>query len=153
MARGRSLESLFREPIIGIYDSEGIISSRLVESAPPNQILRFRPSGETHGQSLEEFFANKALFLETASDLIVILNGIESLSFLVSSIRALLDGLVHSLIIVIDQSLREILSRGFPDEQDRIRRLIRLGFLVVTPTLTYNRLSQHLAAMERKMDR
>ena len=34
VARGRSLDSLFREPIIGIYDSEGIISSRLVKSAP-----------------------------------------------------------------------------------------------------------------------
>ena len=65
--------SLFREPIVGIYDSEGILSSRLVDSAPPNQILRFPPSGEAHGQSLEQSFANKALFLETASDLVIVL--------------------------------------------------------------------------------
>jgi hypothetical protein len=145
--------SLFREPIVGIYDSEGILSSRLVDSAPPNQILRFPPSGEAHGQSLEQFFANKALFLETASDLVIVLNGIESLSFLVSSIRALVDGLVRSLIIVTDQSLREILSRGFPEEQNRIQELIGLGFLAITPTLTYDRLRQHIAATERKMDR
>ena len=152
MAHGWSQDSFVHEPIIGIHDSKGIISSRLLESAPPNQILRFRPSGETHGPSLEQFLANKALFLETASDLVIVFNGIESLSFLVSSIRALMDGRVRSLIIVTDQSLREILSRGFPDEQNRIRKLIRLGFLVTTPTLTYNRLRQHLAAKERKMD-
>jgi hypothetical protein len=54
--------SLFREPIVGIYDTEGILSNQLVDSAPPNQIFRFPPSGEAHGQSLEQFFANKALF-------------------------------------------------------------------------------------------
>jgi hypothetical protein len=73
MADGRSQDSFFHEPIIGIYDNKSIISSRLVESAPPNQILRFRPSGETHGPSLEQFLANKALFLETASDVIIVL--------------------------------------------------------------------------------
>jgi hypothetical protein len=51
--------SLFREPIVGIYDSEGILSSRLVDSAPPNQILRFPPSGEAHGQSLEHFLRTR----------------------------------------------------------------------------------------------
>jgi hypothetical protein len=153
VAHRPSPSSLFREPIVGIYDSEGILSSQLVDSAPPNQILRFPPSGEAHDQSLEQFFANKALFLETAGDLVIVLNEIESLSFLVSSIRALVDGLVRSLIIITDQSLREILSRGFPEEQNRIQELIGSGFLAITPTLTYDRLRQLLAAIERKMDR
>jgi len=71
VAHRPSPDSLFREPIIGIYDSEGIISSRLVASAPPNQILRVPPSGESDGQSLGQFFANKALFLEMAMTLLL----------------------------------------------------------------------------------
>jgi hypothetical protein len=76
--------------------------------------------------------------------ILLFFEGMASLSFVVRGIRASVNGLVHSLIIVTDQSLREI-CLGIPRERNRIHELIsESGFLSFTLTLTYDHLRQHI---------
>lgn len=105
--------------VVGIYDRDGVLSHHLRAQLGDGDVLEFS-KGSGDGRSAEQYLADKELFLNTATDLALVVDDVEGTSVFLSALRRLVQGDINSLYVVERVDLDALLAFGAASELDQL---------------------------------
>lgn len=115
---------------ISVYDPTGVTQQEIASAVGADQVFMFPINESRSSGILDDYLANKSLFLEWGQVFVVVVNDLEGLSFFTSALRAVLNRGNGRVLAVSQIPLEPILAMSTPDEREQLQNLIDRGEVV-----------------------